>query len=667
MSTILEKAAQLTPSARQMAWQQLELTAFIHFTVNTFTDLEWGEGDEDPKIFNPVDCDPRQWVRELAGAGFKLAILTAKHHDGFCLWPTKYSAASIVQSPWRDGQADIVRLFVDACNEYGIKPGLYLSPWDRRHPDYGTDAYNDYYVNQLTELMTEYGQIDAVWFDGACGEGPNGKKQVYDWNRYYAVIRQYQPQATIHVCGPDVRWCGNEAGKGRLAEWSVVNCPGTCQEFQIDAMKESLGELEDLGAAENLVWYQVEVDTSIRPGWFYHAHEDDKVKSLDELWKIYLNSVGNNAVLLLNIPPDRRGLFADADVRRLREFGSFVSKVFAYNLWDGAQITADSATVGHEAEKALDGKFDSYFQSKCEARKAVLEITTECPVTANVLEIREYIEVGQRISDFALEYQDSNGNWHSLVSGRTVGYCRLVEFPQVTAQKFRLTFEARFTPTLRKLGLYKAPSISSEVANMPSTLIREKIEWSNLRWNDADKILTKRILLIGDSIVVGHGDYVHKNLFPEYCVDYLATAKCVSDRDFGRELDYMLSTQKYDAVLFNNGLHGWDIDEETYVYYCTKALKYLQSKVSQVFWRSSTPWRKEGDLQNVCPIRTPLILKRNSAMAQAASTLGIKVLDLYGLMVDHPEYFCDDAVHYIEEGKQVQGKLVSDFLKENLT
>ncbi|MCX7006821.1 MAG: alpha-L-fucosidase, partial [Kiritimatiellaeota bacterium] len=287
------------PSPEQLAWQRMELTMFLHFGVNTFSDREWGTGKEEEQSFNPTALDCRQWARTAKAAGFKLLILTAKHHDGFCLWPTKLTEHCVRNSPWKNGQGDVARKFVEACHAEGLKVGLYLSPWDRNNPKYGSDAYNDYFVGQLTELLTNYGPVDEMWFDGACGEGPNGKKQVYDWPRYYATIRKLMPHALIAISGPDIRWVGNESGVARLGEKSAQR-----------------GGTPRCAPAE--------CDVSIRPGWFYHATEDAKVKSLAKLIEIYFASVGRNSSLLLNVPPDRRGLMAEPDVARLKEFGEVV-------------------------------------------------------------------------------------------------------------------------------------------------------------------------------------------------------------------------------------------------------------------------------------------------------------------------------------------------------
>ena len=313
-------AARVIPHPRQLAWQQLEMTAFIHFTINTFTDREWGQGDESPELFNPVSLDAEQWVRVLSEAGMKMVIITAKHHDGFCLWPTKTTRHSVASSPWKDGKGDVIRELKDACEKYNMKFGVYLSPWDRNADCYGdSPEYNKFYLEQLTELLTWYGKVDEVWFDGANGEGPGGRRQEYDWQAYYDLIRKLQPDAVTAIMGEDVRWVGTETGYGRETEWSVTAlAPGGTPESR--AINEALGlnpTSMDLGSsallkkAGKVFWYPAEVDVSIRPGWFWHAAEDSLVKDPDKLLDIYFSSVGRNAVLLLNVPPDNRGLITD--------------------------------------------------------------------------------------------------------------------------------------------------------------------------------------------------------------------------------------------------------------------------------------------------------------------------------------------------------------------
>ena len=375
------------PTPEQLAWQKMELTMFCHFGVNTFTDREWGEGKESETIFNPSDLDCKQWVRSAKTGGFKLMILTAKHHDGFCLWPSAQTEHCVKNSPWKGGKGDVVREFVDASRAENMKVGLYLSPWDRHEKAYGTDAYNDYFCKQLTELLSNYGHVDEVWFDGACGEGPNGKKQVYDWKRYFATIRKLQPQALIAISGPDIRWVGNESGFAREGESSVCTRDG------------------------QPVWYPAECDVSIRPGWFYHAAEDGKVKSLEHLMDIYFKSVGRNSELLLNVPPDRRGQFAMADVKRLEEFGAEIRKLYANPVAQGT--TAGSSPT-------------------------VLEFGGAKIVT--LVNLQEDIAQGERVKTYHIDVR-SGGVWSLVARGTVIGQRNLLRIAEVTGDAARLVID----------------------------------------------------------------------------------------------------------------------------------------------------------------------------------------------------------------------------------
>jgi len=331
------KAGRVVPAERQVAWQGLEFQAFVHFGMNTFTDREWGQGTEDPRLFNPLEFDASQWAEAFKAAGMRGVVFSAKHHDGFCLWPSRFTDHSVAQSLWREGKGDAVREVADACRQAGLKFGVYLSPWDRHEPTYGdSPRYNDFFLNQLRELLTQYGEISEVWFDGACGEGPNGKRQVYDWGAYWRLIRELQPRAVISIMGPDVRWIGNEAGVARESEWSVVP---TSQMDDWPAEKDPGGiaginaQAPDLGSTRaiaesarrggRLFWYPGQVDVSIRPGWFYHAAEDMRVKTIGHLLDIYYTSVGGNAQLLLNVPPDRRGRSRGSGAARPTGAGPF--------------------------------------------------------------------------------------------------------------------------------------------------------------------------------------------------------------------------------------------------------------------------------------------------------------------------------------------------------
>ncbi len=454
------------PSPRQLALQQTEFYAFAHFTVNTFTGLEWGDGTEDPAIFDPREFDASQWVSALKAAGMRGLILTCKHHDGFCLWPSRHTRHSVASSPFRGGRGDVVREVSDACREGGIKFGVYLSPWDRNQPCYGSGKeYDDYFVAQLTELLTGYGEIFAVWFDGACGEGPNGKKQVYDWERYYETVRSLQPGACINVCGPDIRWCGNEAGSTRESEWSVVPRrmrdtekiaadsqqadDGEFRNRVISAADMDLGSREILQNEQELIWYPAEVDTSIRPGWFYHPEEDDKVKSLEELFDTYLRSVGGNAALLLNIPPAKSGLFHKNDVARLRELGELIGSVFAHNLVQGARLSAGGAEPGHGIDCAREDGYGEYFRGSGKSCEITVRFPKETEVSYIVL--KENITDSQRIERFRIICGEK-----LLFEGTVVGYKKIVRLPEPVKTDSLQIFidDSRCYPTLSFFGIY---------------------------------------------------------------------------------------------------------------------------------------------------------------------------------------------------------------------
>lgn len=439
------------PTPQQLAWQRHEFIAFAHFGVNTFTDQEWGDGTEDPRIFHPTDFDARQWAAALQDAGVKLLILTAKHHDGFCLWPSRWTEHSVKSSLWRDGRGDVVRDVVEALREKEIRVGLYLSPWDRNQPTYGdSPKYNEYFRHQLRELLTNYGPVDEVWFDGACGEGPNGKRQEYDFASYYALIRELQPNALIAISGPDVRWVGNESGVARENESSVV-------------MRE--------GAP---AWYPAECDVSIRPGWFYHEREDSQVKSLATLADIYFKSVGRNSVLLLNIPPDRRGRFADPDVTRLRELGAFVKELYATDFATGAVVKADSQRdPQHDAHQVLDGDLATFWAPAGEATSGTIEFDLSKPCTFNVVRIQEDITQGERVQAYRVEIREDNA-WRAVAQGQVIGHKQLIRIPAVTAQQVRLIIErAAAVPAITEFGLHwnsLAPTGSGALtAHRPAT------------------------------------------------------------------------------------------------------------------------------------------------------------------------------------------------------
>ncbi len=463
---IIRKAAHIVPSPRQLRWQELELTAFFHFGINTFTDREWGDGKEDLSVFNPSRLDARQWVRVAKEAGIRQVILTAKHHDGFCLWPSQFTEHTIKNTPYKNGRGDIVREVSDACKEYGLGFGVYLSPWDRHSPFYGDSAkYNDLFLHWLTELLTNYGKVDEVWFDGANGEGPNGKKQVYDFEAWYRLIRRLQPAAVIAIMGPDVRWVGTETGVGRLTEWSVLPINARTQENIAagsqqdqgfaplgDLMAEDLGSRAALMSARGLIWYPAETDVSIRPGWFYHATEDDKVKTPAQLTDIYFSSVGRNSLLLLNIPPDKDGLISQADIHSLQGWRKELDASFGVNLAKDATVRCAN---GRDPAALLDGNPATYWTTVGDDTTATIDFDWSGAKTFDVLSLQEAIRIGQRVEKFVLEYFD-RGVWKEITTGTTIGYKRLIRLPPVTAHAVRLRIlSSRLNPTIAAFGLYK--------------------------------------------------------------------------------------------------------------------------------------------------------------------------------------------------------------------
>jgi alpha-L-fucosidase len=458
---LVKIAATITPSPAQLRWQRLELTGFFHFGINTFTEKQWGDGKENPKLFNPTGLNAKQWIKTCKDAGIKQVIFTAKHHDGFCLWPSKFTEHSVKNSAWKNGKGDVVKEVADACKELGVGFGVYLSPWDRNNASYGTPAYNDYFVNQLTELLTQYGRVDEVWFDGANGEGPNGKKQVYDYERWYKVIRKLQPQAVIAIMGPDVRWVGTESGHGRDEEWSVVPIGKTevssvgsqtkvDQAPAGDMTDEVLGNRKQLRNGSALKWYPAETDVSIRPSWFYDGKEDQKVKTPENLKEIYFHSVGRNGVLLLNIPPDKRGLITDFDIASLKGWKEKLDHIFKVNLLKDAK----GLGAVKKLNPLLDGNDATSLSFAMKGNSNAIEMDLNGKKTFNVLSLQENISVGQRVEKFVFEYWE-NGEWKKATEGTTIGFKRLLEFSTITASKVRLRIlSARMQPALAEIGLY---------------------------------------------------------------------------------------------------------------------------------------------------------------------------------------------------------------------
>jgi alpha-L-fucosidase len=453
------------PSARQMQWHEMEFYGFVHFTVNTFTDKEWGYGDEKESVFNPTSFDATQIVRTAKAAGMKGLILTCKHHDGFCLWPSRETAHSVKNSPWRNGQGDVVREMAEACRKYQIKFGVYLSPWDRNHADYASPAYVAYYRKQLHELLIQYGELFTVWFDGANGgDGYYGgaretrkidARTYYGWEETRQMVRQLQPNAVMFSdAGPDIRWVGNENGFAGDPCWATLNLANP------DRYPGGTSEGLNSGERPGTAWLPAECDVSIRPGWFYHLSEDSKVKTPAQLVEIYFKSVGRGSCLNLNLPPDRRGLIHENDLQSLQEFRRHLDATFAANLAEKARFTA-SNTRGKAAQfspnQTVDGNLKTYWSTDDSVTNPELVLEMNAPATFNVVSLREYLPLGQRIEQFALDCWEK-GEWKEFAQGSSIGNRRLLRFGKVTTRKVRLRIvKAPVCPALAELGLYLEP------------------------------------------------------------------------------------------------------------------------------------------------------------------------------------------------------------------
>lgn len=450
------------PTPAQLRYQRRERALFLHFGVNTFTDREWGTGDESPSIFDPSALHARQWARCARAAGFRSMVLTAKHHDGFCLWPSALTDHSVRKSPWRGGHGDVVRDFTDACRVEGLGAGVYLSPWDRHEPSYGdSPRYNDFYVAQLSELLTRYGPIAEVWFDGANGEGPNGKRQAYDWDRFHRTVRRLQPDAVMFSdAGPDVRWIGNEHGMAGDPNWAMVDpaavpFPG--------ATGPAVERMLQHGDPAGTVWRPGEADVSIRPGWFWHAAESAKVKSVDEMVELFFVSVGRNANLLLNVPPNRAGLLDDVDVARLAAFSAALASQFGENAAIGARVSASSETSGHSANAVTDRDPDTWWSPRRGDRSPSVVATFRRPVRIGVVEVGEAIQNGQRVAAYGVDAL-VGGKWQTISTGTTIGHRKLDRLSQRTADGVRLRIVSSIgAPQIATLAIWpgSAGAVSS--------------------------------------------------------------------------------------------------------------------------------------------------------------------------------------------------------------
>jgi len=450
------------PSEKQLAWHEMEQYAFVHFTTNTFTNKEWGFGNESPEVFKPTDFNADQWAKVIKEAGLKAIILTCKHHDGFCIWPSAYTDHSVKNSKWRNGKGDVVKEVAEACHRNGLKFGIYLSPWDRNRKDYGTKSYIEYYRNQLKEIFSNYGPIFEMWFDGANGGdgyygGTNEIRNIdaskyYDWPNTIKLIQNLDSSVVFFSdAGPDVRWCGNEEGYIGDSNWNSMNID------TLYAGKPDIYKLLNAGEEDGKSWVPAEVDVSIRPGWFYHPEQDTLVKSAEKLFQIYLNSVGRGSNLILNIPPDRRGQLNAKDVKSLQEWKSLRDREFWKNLALNAKVVADSYrgnSAKYSGANVTDGNKDSYWATNDDVKTGTLDISLEKPQSIKYIVLQEYIKLGQRIKSFTISIWDGN-KWIEVQKSSTIGYKRIIKLNPVTTSKIRINItDSRACPIISNIEIY---------------------------------------------------------------------------------------------------------------------------------------------------------------------------------------------------------------------
>jgi len=454
------------PTERQLEWHKMKYYAFIVFGPSTYTDMEWGYGDESPEIFNPTALDVRQWARVVKEAGMEGIMVTAKHHDGFCLWPSKYTDHTVASSPWKNGKGDILKELREACDEYGLKLGMYLSPWDRNHPDYGTPKYVEFFQNQLKELLTNYGEIFEVYFDGANGgDGYYGSanevrridnKVYYDWDNTWKIVRDLQPNAVIFGDGgPDLRWIGNEQGYAQDPNWSIMDSktfyPGGPVTHETLQTGDENGDL----------WVPSEVNTSIRPGWLFHESENNKVKSVNQLIKNWYHSVGMNGSFILNLPPDKRGLIHDNDIKSVQGLKNYLDEAFNVDYSDNAEVTASNVRGNaskFNANKAFDNDLESYWATDDTINNAFVEVDFGKATEINALLLQEYIRLGQRIKGFTIEALQ-NGKYNEIVKGITIGNRRLIKFKTVNTSKIKINFNGKANPVISNIEVYRVPEM----------------------------------------------------------------------------------------------------------------------------------------------------------------------------------------------------------------
>jgi alpha-L-fucosidase len=440
------------PARRQLAWHQMERYCFVHFGPNTFTGKEWGNGQEHAEVFNPKKLDCRQWCHAFKAAGFTAVIITAKHHDGFCLWPSKLSTHTVAQSAWKNGKGDVLKELSRACQDEGLKFGVYLSPWDRNHPTYGTPQYNETFKAMLREVLTHYGPVFEVWFDGANGEGPNGKKQVYDWPGFVDVVRKCQPNAVIFSdAGPDIRWVGNENGYAGETNWGMIDrthfSPGVADTKVLNS-----------GDEKGPDWVPAECDVSIRPGWFWRASEDAKVKSVQELMDIWYGSVGRGSNLLLNVPANTDGLISDVDVKRLAELDQALKKEFAHEvLVSEAEALGADGTSLEPAKNLIDGNEQTCWRDHSPKWSGQIKFTFPAETVVDRVVLEEPIQFGQRVRSFKIHSADRANGYKVLATGTTIGVQRVIKIPPTKLKEIWVEIDSsRDTPALSEVRFFNA-------------------------------------------------------------------------------------------------------------------------------------------------------------------------------------------------------------------
>jgi alpha-L-fucosidase len=617
------------PSPRQLRWQQWELAAFLHFTVNTFTDREWGLGDEDPAIFNPTAFDADAIIGGLQAGGFQAVILTCKHHDGFCLWPSRTTEHCVRNSPWRGGKGDVVREISEAARRRGLEFGIYVSPWDRNNPQYGRPEYIGIYRQQLTELLSGYGPIFEVWHDGANGgDGYYGgarekrlidKQTYYQWPGTWELVRRLQPDAVIFSdAGPDIRWVGNEKGIAGDPCWATFDPAGTHGGPGVPGDTKS--EEAATGHRHGSRWMPAECDVSIRPGWFWHERENTLAKNPDELLDLYFKSVGRGAHLLLNVPPDRRGLLHENDLASLAAFGQRLRGMLRENV--AAQTITTSGEVTLELQR---------------------------PTPIQLIRLRERIALGQRVDSFALDAWQDNG-WQTFFKGSSIGPCRLVPLTSSLATgKIRLRITAAQAP-----AVIEEFSAFAGVPALPVSIVRENIEWLDVWLPDSNQHSLPRILLIGDSITRSYTKQVEANLKGKAYVARLATSKSLGDPALLDEVALVLKEQSFDVIHFNNGMHGDGYTEAQYGAALPGLLEIFRRLAprARLMWASTTDVRVKGDLARMSP-KTDRILERNRIAAALMTRRNIPIDDLFSAIKDHGEYHVEDGVHFNPRGVDV--------------